>query len=249
MPLGEVGLAEEAQRQPAGHPLAVRERRALVLVVGAGDLVGAAERAVGDQVVDRPLLLAPPQLGTLQVGGRPGQDGASLGVLAAAPVPAQLVEQQAGIALEPLWHLGDRRVRLALEPLQPDPRHRQQLAILADQRAHPLGVLQVAVPQQPVEPRLVVLRPEVLAVVAEEVGELGRREVVLDPALAQELHRLPGAPDRRAAPARSGHVPAGSAARGRRRRRAGPRRTRPRRSAPRPAAASCRRSASRGAGA
>ena len=41
-----------------------------------------------------------------------------------------------------------------------------------------------------------VLRPEVLAVVAEEVGALGRREVVLDPALAQELHRLPGAPDR-----------------------------------------------------
>ena len=128
--LGRVArLLQEAQGQPAGQPLALGERGPVILPVRPGDPVGGGELAIVDQLADRGVLLAPPQLRADEVGRRPGQQRVGLGVLAAPAIEADLVVQHAGIDPCTLGQARHRGLGLLLQALEPDPGHRHRVTL------------------------------------------------------------------------------------------------------------------------
>ena len=191
MAQGEVRLALEPEREPAGQPFGVNELLALRLTVPAGQLEGEVEVAGAQRGPDLQLALEPPEGGMDQAVGRIEQQLDHGVVQMVLPAPAQAIEHQPGIVLQRRRHRLDRAVDPGLAPLQTQTRGREFAIAVGHALEHPARRPAPVVPQQVVQAVDLILRGQQAPIFAVKPRLLGGREVALDPGAAdQRLGRL-----------------------------------------------------------
>ena len=185
---GIAGPVQETQRQPACKPFGLRERTARGLPVPGGDGVGPAEQAALYRLADLVALLGPPFAGADQFRRPVEEQFARARILAGEPAPAYALEHEARMAAQAVRHLPDRPVHAAPALHQPEPRFSQpafRLAGMAELAARGPGAL---VPEQPVQPAVMVICAERVAVPPEKAALQVAGEVAVNPGFAQEPH-------------------------------------------------------------
>ncbi len=155
LPAFEFGLLD----QPVGH----------VRIAGVKQLAGdqqplAQPRRRANRVV---------VMGEQQLGGRV--------VIVLLARPARLLEGEPRIRAKLGRHLRHQAAGIGRVGGEREARFRQGMIIGRNQRQHAARCIGVAVPQQPVEPLLVVFRAQRGGKPRQEVVLLGRRETALDP--------------------------------------------------------------------
>ena len=184
------------QRQPAGEPGRLGEVLALGLAVACRDAKGAIEIASGQRSPDLQLALEPPAVGPAELARGIQQDGLDAVVQALLAPPAQAVEGEARIVAQRRRHRLDRAIDPAAAPLQRHPRLGEPAVARRHALEHPFRRGAAQVPEQAVEPGDVILLAQMAAVLREEAGVLARREVAVDPGLADQRDRLVVGADR-----------------------------------------------------
>ena len=145
---------------------------------------------------DLQLALEPPAVGPAELARGIQQDGLDAVVQALLAPPAQAIVGEARIVAQRRRHRLDRAIDPAAAPLQRHPRLGEPAVARRHALEHPSRRGAAQVPEQAVEPGDVILLAQMAAVLREEARVLARREVAVDPGLADQRDRLVVGADR-----------------------------------------------------
>ena len=151
------------------------------------DGVGIVEQAVLDRLPDLVALLVPPFAGAAEIRGWVEKQCPGSGILAGAAAPADSFERQAGVINQPARHPADRRIDSAFALHQGKARFGQTPVIFAGISEQAPGGMPAPVPQQPIEPEIVIVNAEQGLVLAQEAFFLVRRKIGVDPGVTEHL--------------------------------------------------------------
>ena len=151
-----------------------------------GQRVGVLERAFPEGLADLVATLVPPFARPARSRRRVEEQRAGARMVAGTAAPAHVFEDQAGVAAQMLRHPADERIRIRLVRHERETRFRQKAPVFADEGQKAPRCIGPLVPQQAVEPQLVVFDAERGAVLDQERLFPVTREVALGPGLPKQ---------------------------------------------------------------